>query len=269
MKEYGRFPAALLCAAAFHICAFLAAGLYLSRPSGETENLHIEVSIEQQAGPPESGGGTPMAAESAPAAAPAAPQEPPAPEPEQPDLLPDPEPLPVPEPLIEPDDAISALPSETEPVAVREETAALPRASVTSPGGTGSGGTAYGTPGAPGGSGVGSGTGSGPSGGGGSASDERFIPFYKVDQKPEIITQAKLEYPPEARRRNIEGTVIVEADIDEKGRAVNVRLVKSAGYGFDEAALRYIKESAFSPASIGKKPVAVRMRFTVRFGLTD
>ncbi len=84
-----------------------------------------------------------------------------------------------------------------------------------------------------------------------------------------MIEQAPQVYPVLARSRNLEGTVILDADIDETGKAVDVKIVKSAGFGFDEAAIEHIKKSRYSPGQVGTKPVSVRMRFTVTFSLTD
>jgi TonB family protein len=144
------------------------------------------------------------------------------------------------------------------------------------PGGfAGDSGGYVGVPGGYAGSGGGGSSSNGPPYGGGTSrppylpEERHFIPFYQVDRKPEIIERAALGYPVQAKRRNLEGTVIVEADIDETGKIINVRVVKEAGFGFDEAAIAYIKESQFSPAYVGKKPVAVRMRFTVTFSLKD
>lgn len=100
-------------------------------------------------------------------------------------------------------------------------------------------------------------------GGGG----EDFLPYYKVDTKPEYLVKAPLEYPAQARRLNKTGSVVIEADIDSKGQLVDARVIKGAGFGFDEAALKMVTLSRFTPAYAAGKPVAVRMRFTVKFTL--
>ncbi len=94
-----------------------------------------------------------------------------------------------------------------------------------------------------------------------------FLPFYRVDIRPEFIHKAELKYPLQAKRQKVEGTVIIEADIDSNGNVQTIRTVKSAGFGFDEAAIEMIEQSAFSPASAGGLNVGVRMRFTVKFEL--
>ncbi|MBT3271664.1 MAG: energy transducer TonB [Spirochaetales bacterium] len=94
-----------------------------------------------------------------------------------------------------------------------------------------------------------------------------FIPFYKVEKRPEFLDQAPLQYPIQAKRERVEGVVIIEADIDEKGKIIDTRVVKKVGFGFEEAAINMLKASVFSPAIIDGRPVAVRMRFTLEFKL--
>lgn len=97
--------------------------------------------------------------------------------------------------------------------------------------------------------------------------EEVFLPFYRVEERPEFVTRAPLRYPAQASRQRIEGVVIVEADIDARGRIVDTRIVREAGFGFEEAAIEMLMGSVFSPAIIGGRPVAVRMRFTIQFRL--
>jgi len=95
--------------------------------------------------------------------------------------------------------------------------------------------------------------------------ETNYIPFYKVEKRPEFLYQGELEYPLQAKRNRIEGTVIIEADIDEEGILQKIKVVKSAGFGFDEAASAMLEESTFSPALMDGREVGVRMRFTIKF----
>ena len=94
-----------------------------------------------------------------------------------------------------------------------------------------------------------------------------FLPFYKVEKRPTFLSKADLQYPLQAKRRRIEGVVIIEADIDENGTIVDTRIVKEEGFGFEEAAIDMLEGSRFSPAIIDGRAVAVRMRFTIEFRL--
>ncbi|MCK5154076.1 MAG: TonB family protein [Spirochaetales bacterium] len=97
------------------------------------------------------------------------------------------------------------------------------------------------------------------------APETNYIPFYRVEKRPEFIHKASLEYPSQARRMKVEGTVILEADIDSEGKLIQLRIIKAAGFGFEEAAAEMLKESSFTPAVMDGRPVGVRMRFTIKF----
>ena len=55
-------------------------------------------------------------------------------------------------------------------------------------------------------------------------------------------------YPPDARRLEIEGKVVLKIGIDENGTVVHVKVIERAGHGFDEAAAKAMRESKFTPA---------------------
>ncbi len=111
----------------------------------------------------------------------------------------------------------------------------------------------------------------GPGSGGGigfAQAPKEYLPFYKVDVKPEYIKKADLRYPEQGRRNGKEATVVVEADIEETGRIAATRIVSPpAGFGFDEAAQAYVRACRFSPAKAQGRPVPVRMRITISFTL--
>lgn len=96
-----------------------------------------------------------------------------------------------------------------------------------------------------------------------------FVPFYKLDRPPVPVRPIKPPYPEEARRAGIEGEVLVEVWVDEKGAVKRVKILKSAGYGFDEAVVNTIKNTPFQPALVHGRPVAARTYFKVKFVLTD
>ncbi|HMX40297.1 MAG TPA: energy transducer TonB [Saprospiraceae bacterium] len=53
--------------------------------------------------------------------------------------------------------------------------------------------------------------------------------------------QQHLRYPDKAMSAGAEGTVIVEFDIDHKGKVVGTRVLQSVGHGCDEEACRVVK----------------------------
>lgn len=75
-------------------------------------------------------------------------------------------------------------------------------------------------------------------------------------------------YPGFARRLHREGFVRLQVLIDREGKAVKVRIIEKAGYGFDEAAKEAILESTFYPATENGIPVLCLVEIPVRFVLT-
>jgi TonB family protein len=85
--------------------------------------------------------------------------------------------------------------------------------------------------------------------------------------RPEIISHVKPVYTEKARRAGTEGTVIVEAIIDEEGCVRNVRVLKEQPNGLTEAAVEAVRQWAFSPARLEDRPVKVYYVLTVNFGI--
>lgn len=100
----------------------------------------------------------------------------------------------------------------------------------------------------------------------------KFVPF-DVPPKPiggfEAI-QEKLTYPEIARKAGIEGTVIINVKISEKGDVVAAKVVKSLGNnGCAESAIEAIKAVKWEPAIQRDKPVEVWVAVPVKFALSD
>ena len=114
--------------------------------------------------------------------------------------------------------------------------------------GTGGGRARAGTgEGAGGGTGPGRGGGSGHGTGSGSGISARPIGGYQV----------KPRYPESARRRGIEGTVLLKMRITAQGRVEDVQVVRSAGYPeLDESAMEAVRRWRFEPARRNGAPVA-------------
>lgn len=83
--------------------------------------------------------------------------------------------------------------------------------------------------------------------------------------RPQALRPIQPHYTETARRVGVEGTVIVEAIIDEKGNATNVRVLRGLPMGLDRAAMEAIQQTPFKPAMIGSRPVKVYFTLTVNF----
>lgn len=101
--------------------------------------------------------------------------------------------------------------------------------------------------------------------------DEGTSIVLKYDEVPKIIggwgeLTKNLVYPPMARKAKIEGTVIVNAVIDEKGNVGETSISKSLK-GCDDAAVEAIKKTKWKPAMYRNQPVKVRVAIPVVFKL--
>lgn len=81
---------------------------------------------------------------------------------------------------------------------------------------------------------------------------------------PQIVKAVKPDFPFEAKRRNVKGTVVYRVMIDAQGRMVEAVLEKGLDPLVDQAALEAIERTRFLPATRGGKPVEdeLRMLFT-------
>jgi periplasmic protein TonB len=80
--------------------------------------------------------------------------------------------------------------------------------------------------------------------------------------------QVKPRYPDSARRRGVEGTVIIKAYVTEQGRVDQVQVEQSAGHtDLDDAAVEAVGRWRFEPARRGRQPIAMWVSIPVRFML--
>lgn len=86
-------------------------------------------------------------------------------------------------------------------------------------------------------------------------------------QQAIALYQVKPQYPARALRRNIEGTVTLQFDIDESGKAKNIRVINSQpGRIFDRSARRAISRWKFKPRVVNGKTVRQQgMTQTIKF----
>ncbi|MFN3329266.1 MAG: energy transducer TonB [Fervidobacterium pennivorans] len=79
-----------------------------------------------------------------------------------------------------------------------------------------------------------------------------------------------VKYPEEARRKGVEGRVLVSFIIEKDGSISNIKLVQGIGYGCDEEALRVIsKLPKFTPGKHSGFPVRVQTGVPINFRLPN
>nr|WP_269781209.1 energy transducer TonB [Photobacterium carnosum] len=77
-----------------------------------------------------------------------------------------------------------------------------------------------------------------------------------------------VNYPKLAKRRGIEGQVLIEVWIDIEGQQLKQKLIKSSGAQIlDNAAIVAIKQWHFSSHIVNGKAIAHRVQIPVRFKL--
>ncbi len=82
---------------------------------------------------------------------------------------------------------------------------------------------------------------------------------------PELKTSVEAEYPPDALRQRIAGSVGLELLVNEQGKVVDLRVTESAGHGFDEAASVAARQYVFEPATMNGVPTPVVVKYTSVF----
>ena len=109
------------------------------------------------------------------------------------------------------------------------------------------------------GAGVGPGTGGGTGGG-------PYRPGSGVTP-PRLLEEIKPAYTEDARRRGIEGDVVLEVVVLADGSIGNVRVVRSLGFGLDERAVRAMRRWRFRPAELHGAAVDVVVEVAMEFRL--
>ncbi len=93
----------------------------------------------------------------------------------------------------------------------------------------------------------------------------KFFPSYEVTQLPRIKKASQPTIPDAFRQAQREALVVIEVEIDARGRVVGARVMRHADYGLDDAALAAARSTEFEPALMGTQPVPVRYQLPYRF----
>jgi protein TonB len=117
------------------------------------------------------------------------------------------------------------------------------------------------------GQGIGEGTGGGigPGTGGGTGGGP-FQPGSGIDP-PTLVREVRPAYTDEARRRAIEGDVVLEIVVRQDGTVGNVRVKRSLGAGLEQKAIDAVRQWRFAPARRRGTAVDVVVEVSVGFSL--
>ena len=95
----------------------------------------------------------------------------------------------------------------------------------------------------------------------------KFIPY---DDPPRPVTPIKPVYPDIAQEAGIEGQVLVQCFIDEKGRVKETIVVKGIpNTGLNESAVQALRKTRFRPAKQRERPVGVWITIPINFKLQN
>lgn len=98
--------------------------------------------------------------------------------------------------------------------------------------------------------------------------DTQWYTARQVDRRPEIMTPALPAYPEEARRRGIQGSVVIEVHIDEYGRVQEIGILEANPPGvFDAAVIEVYGKARYNPAVLNGRPVRYIGKYRVLFEL--
>lgn len=169
----------------------------------------------------------------------------------------DPPPAPAPAPQV-------VAPVATAAADARDRAGVLAEsASTADSNGSGSGGgagTGHGT-----GIGEGEGAGIGPGSGGGTGGGP-YRPGSGI-VAPGLLREVKPEYTEDARRRGVEGDVVLEIVVRSDGGVGDVKILQGLGAGLDERAIDAVRQWRFSPARRLGTPVDVVVEVSIEFKL--
>lgn len=89
----------------------------------------------------------------------------------------------------------------------------------------------------------------------------------EVDEAARLLKEIQPKYPERAKKMGVSGYVKVYLVIDVYGEVSQVQILTSepSGYGFEEAALKAVREWKFEPAKLGSFPVSQKATKEFRF----
>jgi len=106
------------------------------------------------------------------------------------------------------------------------------------------------------------------------AEEEEEDFFVAVENMPELKgglgeLQKQINYPDMARKAGIEGRVIIQFIVNEKGEVEDPRVIRGIGGGCDKEALRVVKQAQFEPGRQRGNPVRVQYSLPITFRLQN
>ena len=89
----------------------------------------------------------------------------------------------------------------------------------------------------------------------------------RTNREAKPLQTVRATYPAMALRSGLESDVTLRIEVDPEGKVTRADIVKSGGGGFDEEALKAVKQSRFEPAQRDGQNVPAEFTFVYRFRL--
>jgi protein TonB len=97
---------------------------------------------------------------------------------------------------------------------------------------------------------------------------KRVVRVGSLLKAPRQTLSVNPDYPPLARQTRIQGTVVVDAIIDEKGNVIQARAVSGQPLLID-AALKAVLQWKYEPTFLNGQPISVELQVQVHFNLNS
>ncbi len=89
----------------------------------------------------------------------------------------------------------------------------------------------------------------------------------KTNREAKPIQTVRADYPAMALRVGLQSDVTLRIEVDSVGNVTKAEIIKSGGSGFDEEALKAVKQSRFEPAQKDGQNVPAEFTYIYRFRL--
>jgi periplasmic protein TonB len=89
----------------------------------------------------------------------------------------------------------------------------------------------------------------------------------RLDRTPRALAQISPNYPSDLKAAGVEGSALVEFDVDINGRVTSARIVKCSRREFEAPTVRAVLKWRFEPGLNQGRPVPFRMAVPVNFRL--
>jgi TonB family protein len=99
------------------------------------------------------------------------------------------------------------------------------------------------------------------------ATDEGVVRVGPGVNAPRIKAQIEPEYSKAGRQAKVQGSVLIDCIVDERGIPTNISVLSPLGFGLDEKAVEAISRWRFQPATKDGVPVKVEATVEVHFRL--